>query len=346
LSLSQNHRNHAAQHPKTEMPHKGSLLLCIIVTLLVAAIFASPESCTEGPGTCTYDENEKIYFGNYSTWEEAPNSLDEFDHDNSKHICGLPILTVEEWEEGRFWEAENPVIVKNVTAGWRALVHWTKEELVRRYPDVMVGMGESKKLGQTGPDDADDTFRKVSIKDFVLNHMHESNKYVFDRKLNMPESLLEDCQPYPMPTRMYKESKDEVEKKGLPDRLMWKDHLALTIGSDQQGLTFHRHNAAWNVVVFGTKRWILYDAQRIENIDRLKRMTRDIVNPIQLSSPDWIRQLYPMEERQREIRSYGHDCIQRAGDLLYVPRGWAHMVVNIGDTVAVVSERGLDAMEP
>jgi hypothetical protein len=31
--------------------------------------------------------------------------------------------------------------------------------------------------------------------------------------------------------------------------------------------------------------------------------------------------------------------------MIYVPKGWAHMVVNIGDTVAVVSERGLDAME-
>jgi oxalate decarboxylase/phosphoglucose isomerase-like protein (cupin superfamily) len=42
-----------------------------------------------------------------------------------------------------------------------------------------------------------------------------------------------------------------------------------------------------------------------------------------------------------EIRNYGHDCIQHAGDLIYVPDQWAHMVVNIGDTVAIVSERGL-----
>lgn len=34
-----------------------------------------------------------------------------------------------------------------------------------------------------------------------------------------------------------------------------------------------------------------------------------------------------------ESRNYGHDYVQRAGEMLYVPRGWAHMVVNIGDTV-------------
>ena len=66
--------------------------------------------------------------------------------------------------------------------------------------------------------------------------------------------------------------------------VLWKDHLALTIGRDLQGLTFHRHNAAWNLVVFGSKRWILYDGERIaSNKTRLKRMTRDVNNPIQLS---------------------------------------------------------------
>lgn len=185
-----------------------------------------------------------------------------------------------------------------------------------------------------------------SFQDFVLTHMH-NNKYVFDRKLNMPDSLLEDCQPYPMPTRMYHENSGAVKKSGLAERLMWKDHLALTIGSDLQGLTFHRHNAAWNVVVFGSKRWILYDAERIHNNQtRLKRMTRDIDNPVQLTGANWIRKLYPMKERLDEIRQHGHDCVQREGELLYVPRGWAHMVVNIGDTVAIVSERGLDVMEP
>jgi hypothetical protein len=149
-----------------------------------------------------------------------------------------------------------------------------------------------------------------------------------------------------MPTRMFADYGEALLGMGAPERTMWKDHLALTIGRDLQGLTFHRHNAAWNVVVFGSKRWILYDARRIvHNITRLKRMTRDVDNPIQLTSPNWLRELYHKDERLDEIRNHGHDCVQRAGDLLYVPHGWAHMVVNIGDTVAVVSERGLDNME-
>ena len=57
-----------------------------------------------------------------------------------------------------------PVIVKNVTDGWPALEHWTKKELLRRYPDVMVGMGRSLDLGQTGPDAAGDALTKTTIK--------------------------------------------------------------------------------------------------------------------------------------------------------------------------------------
>ena len=45
---------------------------------------------------------------------------------------------------------------------------------------------------QTGPDDAGDKLTKTTIKDFVLNHMHDpdTEKYVFDRKLNMPDGCI------------------------------------------------------------------------------------------------------------------------------------------------------------
>ena len=74
------------------------------------------------PSTCT----SEISLGRYLTWEDAPSSRDEFDHGNDKRLCGLPIVSVEQWEAGRLWEGEQPVIVKNVTDGWKALEHWTK----------------------------------------------------------------------------------------------------------------------------------------------------------------------------------------------------------------------------
>jgi hypothetical protein len=50
----------------------------------------------------------------------------EFDHNNDPEVCGIPRLTVEEWEAGRYWEGKKPVIVMNVTDGWAAMENWKK----------------------------------------------------------------------------------------------------------------------------------------------------------------------------------------------------------------------------
>ena len=183
--------------------------------------------------------------------------------------------------------------------------------------------------------------------------MYDPSKYFFDRKIAIPRKMLDDCRPFPMPTRAYVEG---VESGSITrsssatrggayklDRERWRDHLAISIGSDLQGLTFHHHGEAWNVVIFGMKRWILWDHARWKNNDTLQfRTTRDWENDgAHVAGAEWIRRLYPDPEREYEIRNYGHDCIQGAGQMMFIPRRWMHMVVNIGDTVSVVSEVGL-----
>jgi len=125
-------------------------------------------------------------------------------------------------------------------------------------------------------------------------------------------------------------------------------------GPDEAGHTL----TPTTVVIFGAKRWILWDHNRFKtNMTRQWRIVRpyddeelnDVlkdrvqsseVRSHVLSSPEWIKYLYPVPERQEEIRAHGHDCIQRAGELMFVPRRWMHSVINIGDTVSVISEVG------
>jgi hypothetical protein len=100
-------------------------------------------------------------------------------------------------------------------------------------------------------------------------------------------------------------------------------------------------------VIFGKKRWIIYREDE-EDPGMARRMAledpddswRDI-----LPTPEWIRRLYPDPWRTGVIRERGMDCVQHAGTMMFVPRGWVHMVVNIGDTVSVISEVGLDKGE-
>ena len=182
--------------------------------------------------------------------------------------------------------------------------------------------------------------------------MYHPLKYFFDRKIAIPKGMLEDCQPFPMPTRAYLENPEaetihapSKKKKVLknPSKEMWQDHLAISIGADLQGLSFHHHGAAWNTVIFGKKRWIMYDHARWAN-NMTKNYYMALAGPREgiLSSPEWIRQLYHKGVRRKEIREHGADCIQHEGEMMFVPSHWMHSVVNIGDTVSVISEVGLE----
>jgi len=305
--------------------------------------------------------DENIDYGNHNLrWEDGPSSWEEFGHDNDPEVCGLQFLTVREWEEGRYWERDEPVIVKNVTAGWAARHNWKLDEMLRRYPDAEATMGEGRRVGEIGPDEAGNLLQHTTVKEFITEHMYNPDKYFFDRKIAIPQGMLEDCHPYPMPTRDFLKDplgkgiyapakKAKVDPR--PEEGIWMDHLAIAIGSDLQGLSFHFHGSAWNTVIFGTKRWILYDHKRwmVDDEDRyLQRrvaLASDDAWETILSTPEWIRQLYDDPFRKNEIRTHGHDCIQEAGDMMYVPKSWMHMVVNIGDTVSVISEVGLDKGE-
>ena len=64
--------------------------------------------------------------------------------------------------------------------------------------------------------------------------MYNPLKYFFDRKIAIPKGMLEDCHPFPMPTRAFLENPDKgsiyapskkAKVRTKPDREMWRDHL-------------------------------------------------------------------------------------------------------------------------
>lgn len=102
-------------------PTKIFLLLFTILSIIISTVNSKEEG--EIP-----PNNNEIDYGNHNQeWEDGPTSWSEFGHDNSPEICGLPIISVTEWEEKRWWEGKlGPCIVKNVTDGWPALHNWKK----------------------------------------------------------------------------------------------------------------------------------------------------------------------------------------------------------------------------
>ena len=133
--VSINRKPSRPRPPHTPSPHASSyskrlsLILSGVAVVIVVAVGYGSSTCAEGDASCAASASapSPASTGRYhSTWEEAPASAEEFDHDNDENVCRLSIISVDEWESGRHWEGEEPVIVRNVTDGWRALEHWTK----------------------------------------------------------------------------------------------------------------------------------------------------------------------------------------------------------------------------
>jgi hypothetical protein len=97
------------------------------------------------------------------------------------------------------------------------------------------------------------------------------------------------------------------------------------IGAPGSGVGFHRHGHAWNVVVFGRKRWLLYPPSF------LSHSTVSLQNS-SLDGVGWLREYYatvvgtplaPLE------------CTIGPGDILYIPAHWNHATINVQTTIGV-----------
>jgi hypothetical protein len=61
-----------------------------------------------------------------------------------------------------------------------------------------------------------------------------------------------------------------------------------------------------------------------------------------LTPLEWYRDVYPtLAPQERPLV-----CLQQAGDIMYIPEGFKHAVVNIGATVAVGGQTRLPAKNP
>jgi hypothetical protein len=104
-------------------------------------------------------------------------------------------------------------------------------------------------------------------------------------------------------------------------------------GPPLSGTAWHYHPEAWTGLAYGRKRWMLYPPT-MNPPTGASGSTHNCANAVpSLPITTWLSQVYPhLAARKSQMPQ---ECIQRAGDLFYVPEGWAHGVVNLDDSVAV-----------
>ena len=95
------------------------------------------------------------------------------------------------------------------------------------------------------------------------------------------------------------------------------------VGGAGTGAPFHFHADAFNFLVHGSKRWFLLKPE--DAVYSRKPTLR------------WFREDYEsMKHRLVE-------CVQQAGDVLHVPTGWGHAVLNVQESIGAALELALMA---
>ena len=109
-------------------------------------------------------------------------------------------------------------------------------------------------------------------------------------------------------------------------------HRWLIIGPERSGSTFHKDpnaTSAWNAVIQGAKYWIMFPPSASVPGVYVSRDNSEVTSP--LSIAEWLLEFHQEARRLPQCR----EGICRAGEILHVPSGWWHLVVNLEAGIAL-----------
>uniref|UniRef100_A0A0D6R3N9 JmjC domain-containing protein n=1 Tax=Araucaria cunninghamii TaxID=56994 RepID=A0A0D6R3N9_ARACU len=220
-----------------------------------------------------------------------------------------------------FEEPNKPVLIRDGLANWAALNKWDREYLCEMAGDVEFAVGPVE----------------MKLRDYFVyadSVKEERPLYLFDPKFGEKVPTL--AEDYEIPI-YFREDLFSLLGKERPD-YRW-----LILGPARSGSSFHidpNSTSAWNAVIKGSKKWILFPP--------------DVVPPGVHPSPDGAEVASPVSIIEWFMNFYGEtkhwkkrptECICRAGEVIFVPNGWWHLVINLEDSIAItqnyVSRRNL-----
>jgi hypothetical protein len=234
-------------------------------------------------------------------------------------------LTVNEFIE-EYVKPNKPVILTDVVTQWPAWKEksWTKEALIGRFQETPFRVDQTDDDGQKLNMTLSDYFQYCS------QTQDEDPIYVFCPLFgDRASKMLED---YEVP-KYFPEDFFSLMGSERPF-YRW-----IVIGGPRSGSPFHLDpfkTSAWNALLAGRKRWVLYppnqlppsgvDVDEDEDTGELDYTGED---PIV-----WFLEHYPLI-KNRDVSEHPMECILEEGEIIYVPTNWWHMVFNLTETIAV-----------
>ncbi|EFX00835.1 f-box and wd domain containing protein [Grosmannia clavigera kw1407] len=217
--------------------------------------------------------------------------------------------------------SDTPFVLTECVRSWRVFADWSLDKLRSAHGSTL--------------------FRAESVDwpyalydQYISNTTDESPLYLFDRKFAEKMKL-----------RVGQDSSSQDDE----DVAYWKPdcfgpdlfevlgserpaHQWLIVGPAGSGSTFHKDpngTSAWNAVVQGAKYWILFPPAVAVPGVFVSRDRSEVTSP--LSIAEWLLAFHAEARCQA-------GCIEgvcRRGEILHVPSGWWHLVVNLEPGIAL-----------
>lgn len=275
---------------------------------------SNPQSSIEPQNTDKYLRIPGFYSEvMYKEWYLSQLDLDGWYHDTG-HVPRIRAseITLEQFRE-RFLKAGQPCVITDVVPTWPAAAKWHPDTLVDQYCETLIKVNEYT---------ADEVRVKMTMRDFLI-YMRENKEYkplyVFDSSFQRrAPGLLQD---FGIPQYFWEDLFAALDEQHRP-AFRW-----FLMGSARSGSPFHRDpngTSAWNAVTHGHKRWALYPPW-------MNYVPGQEPDGRHVNSHKWWSLVYPrLPPHEKPI-----EFIQGPGDLIFIPSGWWHAVLNLDETLSV-----------
>ena len=255
-----------------------------------------------------------------------------------RHVARLSAAQFEE----EFVRRRRPAMLHGVPeqGHWRALARWgSVDAMCEHYGGMPLRVWEVPSVSGMG---------KGMPVELPLRHYAEyareatadSPYYVFQKQFDARHDALR--ADYAVPPFFADDVYDTTPKI----RAQFPLYRYFVVGGPRTGSNMHtdpHFTAAWNALLCGRKRWVLFPPECTTAELGMAVLERQVREP----PGYWWRDVYPELVASGRAERLGMvEAVQYPGDTIYVPQGWHHCVLNLEWTVAVTQNLLMPAMLP
>lgn len=239
-----------------------------------------------------------------------------------------------------------PSVIRGIPEkeGWAALRRWADLDTLEADPVLR------NRMFKVGEDD-DGKSVKLKLKHF-MSYLRENDDdsplYIFDSAFDDDKDAKRLLEDYRVPSYFDEDLFHLVGERRRPP-YRW-----FLVGPERSGTTIHIDplgTAAWNALLYGQKRWVLFPPHVPKHIVKGRGLIRKSEDDEAVHYFDFI--LPRIKSRAAASDGTGdyenfacYEFTQNAGETVYIPYGWWHAVLNLRHTVGITqnfcSQRNFD----